>query len=58
MCDTDLRIVGCEYCSTEGKLYCGEFDEERCIGDCPICEGTGGEIIETQPIDMEDLDHA
>lgn len=53
MCD--LRIIGCAYCGTEGKLYSGQFDDERCIGDCPVCDGTGGEIITTRPITLEDL---
>jgi hypothetical protein len=56
MCD--IRIIGCVACDGEGRIYEGEFDEERCIGDCPYCEGTGGEIVTTEPITLEDLDHA
>ena len=54
----DLRIVACEACGTEGRVLVtmpGEWDPED-RGPCPYCEGTGGEIITTQPIEMEDLD--
>jgi len=54
----DLRIVACEACGTEGRVLVtvpGQWDPED-HGPCPYCEGTGGEIITTQPIEMEDLD--
>src|SRR5258706_14469585 len=54
----DLRIVACEACGTEGRVLVtvpGQWDPED-RGPCPYCEGTGGEIITTQPIEMEDLD--
>ena len=54
----DLRIVACEACGTEGRVLVtmpGEWDPED-RGPCPYCEGTGGEIITTQPIEMADLD--
>jgi hypothetical protein len=55
--NTDWRIVPCDACGTEGRIYrqgrhCWD---EIDYGQCPYCEGTGGEIIEVQPIDMEDL---
>jgi hypothetical protein len=58
------RIIGCEACGTEGRIlvrddwwdaHGGGFGT-RDDGPCPYCEGTGGEIITTQPIEMEDLD--
>lgn len=52
------RIVPCEACSTEGRILRGHPNDpnpEDC-GPCLYCEGTGGEIIETEPIEMEDLD--
>lgn len=56
---TDLRIVACEACNTEGRLYHGNGDMPwDYVEECPYCGGTGGEIITTQPIEMEDLDHA
>lgn len=57
---TDLRIICCETCNGEGRelvTAAGEWDPED-RGPCPYCEATGGEIIRTQPIEMEDLDHA
>ena len=54
----DLRIVACEACGTEGRVLVtvpGQWDPED-RGPCPYCDGTGGEIIETQPIEMADLD--
>lgn len=53
---TDPRIVPCDRCGSEGRLYSGQYEDERDCGECPVCEGTGGEIIETEPIEMEDLD--
>jgi hypothetical protein len=62
---SDVRIVGCEACGTEGRIYVtdwspGDWNEpghwgERDTGPCPYCEGTGGEIIEVEPIEMDDL---
>lgn len=55
------RIVLCEACGSEGRIqHVTGFDwhdgsptgwEEP----CPYCEGTGGEIIVTEPIELEDL---
>lgn len=55
------RIVPCEACQTEGRIIRDagynrwgepqEIDE----GPCPYCEGTGGELIEAEPIEEEDL---
>lgn len=56
------RIVLCEHCGSEGRIYANDTkpwaDEpsERDDGPCPACEGTGGEIIETEPVMMEELD--
>jgi hypothetical protein len=50
------RIVLCEACGSEGRIYRGWYEDERDCGPCPYCDGTGGEVIETQPIDLEDLD--
>lgn len=66
MTATDPRIVPCDHCGTEGRIYVLDYfyDRdglqwgERDTGECPSCDGTGGALIETQPIDMEDLDEA
>lgn len=61
---TDPRIVPCEHCGTEGRIYeradfydrqYGWQPGERDLGPCEACEGTGGEIVETEPITLEDL---
>lgn len=62
----DTRIVLCQACGSEGRVYVTGYDHgswnepphwyERDTGPCPYCEGTGGEIIETEPIEMEDLE--
>jgi hypothetical protein len=51
----DVRIVPCEACGSEGRIYRGQYEDERDCGPCPYCEGTGGEIITVQPIELEDL---
>lgn len=53
------RIVLCEACGSEGRVLRAEYSTDpnpRDCGPCPYCEGTGGEIIETQPIELDDLD--
>lgn len=63
MCD--LRIIPCEYCGTEGRIYerhlvyernAAPHEDDVEVGPCPCCEGTGGEIIKVQPIELEDLE--
>jgi len=56
------RIVLCEACGSEGQIIwqTGGSDNygnplEACE-PCPYCEGTGGEIIKTEPITLEDLE--
>ncbi len=61
------RIVLCDHCGSEGRIIrqCVGYEPgcahphnfgERDDGECPACEGTGGEIIETHPITLNDLD--
>lgn len=59
------RVVLCEACGSEGCLNerwegCGchhyTYPPQDCDNRCPWCEGTGGALIETEPVDMEDLD--
>ena len=50
----DVRIVLCEACGSEGRIYRGQYDDERDCGECPACEGTGGEIIDVARITLED----
>ncbi|BCH33172.1 hypothetical protein MesoLjLc_51020 [Mesorhizobium sp. L-8-10] len=63
----NARIILCEACGSEGyerytaTVYehgCG-FGHEDVFLDysrpCRFCEGTGGAIIETEPITLEDL---
>ena len=51
----EVRLVLCSACGSEGRVirhFCGDDHDE---GPCPVCEGTGSEIVEVEPIDMEDL---
>lgn len=52
------RIVPCDHCGTEGRIYSGMYEDERDCGECPVCKGTGGEIIDAEPITLEDLEVA
>ena len=52
----DVRIVLCEACGSEGRIYRGQYEDERDCGECPICEGTGSAVIEVEPVEIEDLD--
>ncbi len=51
------RILPCEACGSEGRIYSGHPNDPhpRDEGPCPWCEGTGGEIIETEPVTLDDL---
>lgn len=52
----DVRVVLCEACGSEGRIYRGQYDDERDCGECPACEGTGGEIVAVTPITVDALD--
>lgn len=57
---TDLRIIGCEHCGTEGRIYSGHPNDPhpRDCGPCPVCDGECSVVIEVEPIEMEELDRA
>jgi hypothetical protein len=48
---TDPRIIPCKHCGSEGRIYRGKYEDERDCGPCPVCEGTGGEIVETEAVE-------
>jgi hypothetical protein len=52
-------LMPCECCQSEGRIYRsdGGPDETDC-GQCPICEGTGMALIESEPLALEDFDDA
>lgn len=53
----DIRIVLCEACGSEGRIYHGDGSHRMdWVELCPYCEGTGGEMIEVEPIDLEDIE--
>lgn len=49
----------CERCGGEGKLYASRYGgndpDVWPIGECPVCEGSGYEVIETEPVDEEEI---
>ena len=63
-CAEDLRVVPCETCGTEGRIirqalyhssaHVGAPDEID-YGECPDCDGTGGALVEVEPIEEDDL---
>jgi hypothetical protein len=54
--DTDWRVVLCESCGSEGRTYRSSGGpDEIDYGPCPYCEGTGGEMIRVEPIEIDDL---
>jgi hypothetical protein len=48
-------LVLCEACGSEGRVFVGSYEDERDVGECPVCHGTGREEVESEPIEMEDL---
>lgn len=50
--------VPCEVCGTEGRIYRGQYENERDCGECPACQGKGGVQVPTKPITADDLDEA
>lgn len=54
----DVRVVPCTHCGSEGRLYRGHANDPnpRDCGPCPVCEGTGGEVIEVEPVELENLE--
>lgn len=49
------RIINCECCGGEGRDLRGSGPDPIDYGECTVCEGTGRELIEVEPIEMEDL---
>jgi hypothetical protein len=52
------HLILCQNCGSEGRIFVGPPNDPhpRDIGECPVCEGTGYEIILAESVDMEDLD--
>jgi hypothetical protein len=51
--------VLCEYCGGEGVKYTGHQNDPfpKYVGPCQVCNGSGTEEVEANPITMEDLDN-
>lgn len=54
----DIRIMPCQICGSEGRRFSGHPNDPdpKDEGPCSACEGTGSEIVEVSPIQMEDLE--
>jgi len=56
MCDLlPFTLQRCQTCGSEGRIirarhYFWREPEEVDCGECPDCEGTGGELIATEPV--------
>lgn len=53
-------LVLCEACGSEGRILTanGNDPDHTDLGECPWCSGTGGELVECEPITLEDLEDA
>jgi hypothetical protein len=49
----------CERCGGEGKLYTSRYGgndpDVWPTGTCAVCEGTGYALVETEPVEIEDI---
>jgi hypothetical protein len=51
----------CEHCGSEGRILrertrqWGLEPEEIDCGECPVCEGTGYEIVPTEPVTEHEI---
>jgi hypothetical protein len=61
MSSDDVRLKPCGLCQSEGRIiravsrHWGLEPEEEDCGECPVCKGTGMELIEVESIDLDDL---
>jgi hypothetical protein len=61
MSSDDVRLKPCEHCQSEGRIirsvsrHWGLEPKEEDCGECPVCKGTGMEMIEVESIDLDDL---
>jgi hypothetical protein len=61
MSSDDVRLKPCEHCQSEGRIiravsrHWGLEPKDEDCGECPVCEGTGMEMIEVESIDLHDL---
>jgi DnaJ-class molecular chaperone len=48
----------CERCGGEGQLYTSRYGgndpDVWPVGECPVCEGTGMETVEVEPVEEEE----
>lgn len=49
-------LILCDACGSEGRIYRGLYEDERDCGECPVCEGTGSVLVESDPVTLEDLE--
>jgi hypothetical protein len=64
MCDAGdplpITLQRCQSCGSEGRIirvrhHQWREPEEIDCGECPDCEGTGGELIATQPVTEQEI---
>ena len=45
------RLILCEACGSEGRIYRGQYEDERDCGPCPECNGQGEVEVELECMD-------
>lgn len=49
----------CSRCGGEGQLYTSRYGgndpDVWPIGECPVCDGTGYELVETEEVEEEEI---
>jgi Zn finger protein HypA/HybF involved in hydrogenase expression len=49
-------IIPCRACGSEGRIYHGDGSHRLdWVEPCSECDGTGGEIIEGDDVELEDI---
>lgn len=52
-------VTTCDRCGGEGQLYTSRYGgndpDVWPTGECPVCDGTGYELVETEEVDEEEI---
>lgn len=60
--ETNERVIPCESCGGDGEFNEPYFRSDHSVGNrhskCTACAGTGEQVIELEPVTLEDLEEA